>query len=166
MKILRVALAGMEGVENVKGPSDGWEVHLLSALTCELAARGLQATVFISPPSNIKNRSEDRDLTLLMGLNTACEHARLADQRIRTALLEQGIDYQVLYGTAQERLVQAIALVEARGGKPAANTARPGLATRNASRPWLWACDKCSDPQCEHKLLTDLLARRAKTIAP
>lgn len=26
---------------------------------------------------------------------------------------------------------------------------------------WVWACEKCSDPACEHRLLSDLLAKRA-----
>ena len=37
-------------------------------------------------------------------------------------------------------------------------TARAAPARRAA--PWFWPCDKCSDPACEHRLFSDLVARR------
>ena len=33
---------------------------------------------------------------------------------------------------------------------------------RKRPTPWVWSCEKCSDPQCEHRLLTALLAQRAR----
>ena len=137
---------------------------LIAALTKALETRGLSATVFTSQPPTAKNQPEDRDLTLLMGLDVEHADMRLADQQIRVALTRQGTEYQVLYGTTEERLAQAIVLIEARMGRLAPNASSQTLATRKASPPWRWACDKCSDPECEHKLLTDLLARR--TTAP
>jgi len=82
-----------------------------------------------------------------------------AHRSIRTALAQAAISYRVLYGTAGERLARALQAVESL--LPAAS--RPSQATRPGglkSQPWVWMCDKCSDPQCEHRLLTALLAQR------
>jgi hypothetical protein len=34
------------------------------------------------------------------------------------------------------------------------------------NQPWVWMCEKCSDPQCEHRLLTALLAQRDSAASP
>lgn len=78
-----------------------------------------------------------------------------ADQAIRTALASAGIAYRVMYGTSDQRLAQAL---------EAANPPAPQrtVAARNGRKSaWTWVCDKCSDPTCEHRLLSDLLAQRA-----
>ena len=36
---------------------------------------------------------------------------------------------------------------------------RATAASQAASRAWVWTCDKCSDPECEHRLFTSLAAR-------
>ncbi len=110
------------------------------------------------------------DLVLLAGLEApfpapcktgtdAVPDPEAADKSIRTALARAGVSYRVLYGTAGERLAHALQAVESL--LPAAS--RPMQATRQGglkNRPWVWMCDKCSDPQCEHRLLTALLAQR------
>ena len=81
------------------------------------------------------------------------------DQSIRNALALAGASYRVLYGTDAERLALALQAVESL--LPA--TLRSGQAARPSgpkNKPWVWMCDKCSDPQCEHRLLTALLAQR------
>ena len=82
-----------------------------------------------------------------------------ADQSIRNALALARVSYRVLYGTDAERLALALQAVESL--LPA--TLRSGQAARPSgpkNKPWVWMCDKCSDPQCEHQLLTALLAQR------
>ena len=88
-----------------------------------------------------------------------------ADRSIRSALTLAAISYRVLYGTAGERLAHALQAVESL--LPAAG--RPRQATRPGSlkhQPWVWMCEKCSDPQCEHRLLTALLAQRDSAASP
>lgn len=100
------------------------------------------------------------DRVLLMGLDLPAPNAaRLAqdsaDQQLRQALAKTDLPYTVVYGTGPARLAHALeALHElARCGNPPASSAQ----TR---RPWVWACDTCSDPDCERRLLSDLLASR------
>jgi hypothetical protein len=97
------------------------------------------------------------------------EMREAADQSIRTALLQASVPYQVIYGSAEERLAHALAALE-----PLLKTAgqrlrqSPGAVggpdSAGKTRPWVWVCDKCSDPQCEHRLLSDLLAGRARPV--
>jgi hypothetical protein len=81
-----------------------------------------------------------------------------ADQAIRTALASAGVSYRVMYGTVEQRLAQAL---------DAVNPPSPQrtIAARNGRQnAWTWVCDKCSDPTCEHRLLSDLLAQRANSM--
>lgn len=100
------------------------------------------------------------DNILLMGLDLPAPNAaRLAqdsaDQQLRQALAKTDLPYTVVYGTGPARLAHALeALHElARCGNPVTSSAQ-------ARRPWVWACDTCSDPDCERRLLSDLLASR------
>ncbi|MES2942440.1 MAG: hypothetical protein V4772_06180 [Pseudomonadota bacterium] len=103
------------------------------------------------------------DLNFLMGLELAASEtltkkSQSADFQIRASLASTGTAYEVLYGTAPDRLAQALEairnLIKNRFGVSAE------LQAARAQRPWVWACEKCSDPVCEHRLLTDLLASR------
>jgi hypothetical protein len=108
------------------------------------------------------------DLVLLAGLEApypepspdAAPGLEAADGSIRAALARAGVDYRVLYGTAAERLAHALQAVESLlpATSPPRQAGRPG--SLKSRQPWVWMCDKCSDPQCEHRLLTALLAQR------
>lgn len=77
------------------------------------------------------------------------------DQALRLTLTGAAVPFQVIYGQGQQRLINALQALQLTG----ANTAEP--TTMPAKRkPWVWACEKCSDPVCEHRLLSDLLAKR------
>ena len=71
------------------------------------------------------------------------------DALLRSTLVQAGLPFQVIYGLGEQRLAQALAAL----GKPAAESGA-------GRKPWVWVCDKCSDPVCEHRLLSDLLASR------
>jgi nicotinamide riboside kinase len=71
------------------------------------------------------------------------------DALLRQTLVQAQIPFQVIYGQGEERLAQALSALKR---SPAVREAR--------RKPWVWACDKCSDPACEHRLLSDLLASR------
>lgn len=103
------------------------------------------------------------DLNFLMGLELAAaeplaRQKQSTDIAIRASLANAGTAYEVLYGSAQDRLAQALQAIlnllnKRLGMSDEIQPARP-------KRPWVWACEKCSDPVCEHRLLTDLLAKR------
>jgi nicotinamide riboside kinase len=63
------------------------------------------------------------------------------DALVRKGLADAGVSYRVVYGQGEDRLANALAAVDA-----AEPSSRPG------GSPWVWACDKCSDPQCERRL--------------
>ena len=71
------------------------------------------------------------------------------DALLRRTLVQTRLPFQVIYGLGEQRLAQALVAL----GKTASENG-PGR------KPWVWICDKCSDPVCEHRLLSDLLASR------
>lgn len=89
------------------------------------------------------------DLNLLMGLDLpgTGPSAAQSDALLRQNLDRAGIAYRVVYGCGDERLAHALAAL---GQGPASGK----------TSTWVWACDTCSDPQCEHRLFTDLVAAR------
>ncbi len=69
------------------------------------------------------------------------------DQRLRAALESRGLRYQVVYGFGPQRLAAALR----------------GLATGSQAgdgRAVAWQCANCSDPDCEHRLFTQLVRQR------
>jgi len=80
------------------------------------------------------------------GLQRDGPHVREpVDALVRDMLGKAGVAYRVVYGTGPERLRNALAAIDA------------SLAPRPALRNWTWQCEKCSDPQCEHRLFRKLL---------
>ena len=139
------------------GAPDTGQAQLLEALNDSLKLRGWPVSVVIASPDT----STRHDLTMLMGLNALLPSEVASDQSIRLALSQTGTAYEVLYGTRQERLAQALQMVEKRLVKPSTASIPSQVQAELARKPWVWICDKCSDSQCEHQLLTQLLARRA-----
>ncbi len=180
--MLNIALVG--------APHTG-KTSLADGLKASIDAAGWKVTVSAPPwPEGAADLPGCR-LALLMGLNTAPTQDAsgqapdsgqtqtmaqamaqgVADQSIRAVLTQARVPYQVLYGSAEERLALALRSIE-HLIVPAAD--RSPLGTRVPERPpkearqtaasaWVWACEKCSDPQCEHRLLSDLLAQREQT---
>jgi nicotinamide riboside kinase len=109
------------------------------------------------------------DHSLLLGLDLApsaralqphstAERSRM-DTLLRRSLTQAGVPFQVIYGMGDERLQQALSALGAMNSL-AAKSETPQEETASPRKPWVWACDKCSDPVCEHKLLSDLLLKR------
>jgi nicotinamide riboside kinase len=106
-------------------------------------------------------RQRSYDLTLLAGLDLpwvadglqrAGPHVREdVDALIRKSLGDAGVAYRVVYGLGAQRLANALAAVDPAAAAGA--VARPVAAPR-----WQWNCEKCSDPQCEHRLFTSKIA--------
>ena len=102
---------------------------------------------------------------LLMGLDLPyrdpAERAVQAriDAQLRQQLQALDLPYRVVYGLGPARLTHALLAL----GLPAPDEA--ARASREAAQFDLnrgrtpWSCEKCSDPECEHKLFTGLLGR-------
>lgn len=78
-----------------------------------------------------------------------------AHQTLRRALQTRGVTFSVLRGDLQHQLQQALAALsrfQTALKPPGAQTLRPP--------GWQASCQNCDDPDCEHRLLSDLLARR------
>ncbi len=81
------------------------------------------------------------------GLQRDGPHVRgPVDALVREMLTKASIPYRVVYGSGEERLRNALAAIDA------------SLAPRSEARAWVWQCDKCSDPECEHRLFRKLLS--------
>ncbi|MGA8515455.1 MAG: ATP-binding protein [Burkholderiaceae bacterium] len=101
------------------------------------------------------------DVTLLTGLDMPWQadgiqregaHVRgPVDALLRSALNEAQIGYRVVYGQGPMRLKNAIDCI-------ATHVHNTGTTAINASQKWVWTCDKCSDPDCEHRLFSQLTA--------
>ncbi|MDP1566725.1 MAG: hypothetical protein Q8L91_10770 [Polaromonas sp.] len=96
--------------------------------------------------------------TLLMGLDLPVPPAsaalqQAADRTLRDTLAQSGIPYQVVYGQGEQRLHSALSALQGTG---------VAAGEQDSRTHWVWACDNCSDPQCERRLLSDLLATRAR----
>lgn len=101
-------------------------------------------------------RQREYDLTLVTGLDLPWVDDRLhrdaasrdrVDQLVRSLLAQARIPFRVVYGSGDERLRSALAALP------------DEIAVRAAAiqRAWTWQCEKCSDPDCEHRLFTSLM---------
>jgi hypothetical protein len=124
---------------------------------------------------HVRVRAADRltpDLNLegcsavfLLGLPQGDTTLEPFDHTLRTDLLIARISFQVLCGGQKEQLAQAIRAVRRLAAAPGVSQPSPATPASekvddSSRKAWIWSCDKCSDPQCEHRLLTDLLAAR------
>jgi nicotinamide riboside kinase len=108
-------------------------------------------------------RQRGYDITLLCALDLPWvadglqrigpEVRESVDAEIRDALQRARVPYRMVYGSGSERLRNALAAIDS------ASPEDPRV--RAAARPWTWSCDKCSDPDCEHRLFTGLSASPA-----
>jgi hypothetical protein len=105
--------------------------------------------------------------TLLMGLDLPVPSAdrpaqEAEDARLRAVLAHAGVAFRVVYGQGGQRVAQALSAIksESFGAYPAC-AGGPFLdkMEEKADRPLrlrTWHCEKCSDPECEHRLFTSL----------
>jgi len=79
-----------------------------------------------------------------------------AHQALRQTLLAQQQPFAVLRGTPKQQIDQALAALARR------HAALMPAGAQTLGRPgWQSMCEKCDDPQCEHRLLSQLLEHRA-----
>jgi nicotinamide riboside kinase len=109
-------------------------------------------------------RQRGYDITLLCALDLPWmadglqrigpEVRESVDAQLRDALQRARLPYRVVYGSGGERLLNALAAIDSAPLQDVRVTTAP-------SRPWTWSCEKCSDPDCEHRLFTGLWASPA-----
>lgn len=110
---------------------------------------------------------------LLMGLDLPCPardrpEQEAADARLRTDLAQREMGYQVVYGHGDQRLANALNAIKNMAPDASlwttGSTSAPTPAARPArtARLRAWNCEKCSDPECEHRLFTALTGRNAR----
>ena len=140
-------------------PGSG-KTQLAAELAAALSAGRHAALAFtISDNPALPLQNPPACTTLLMGLDLpaspACAALQQAvDRALRDTLAQSGMGYQVVYGEGEQRLRSALSALQAQlpGDRASEEDARQAR--------WAWACDNCSDPQCERRLLSDLLASR------
>ena len=84
-----------------------------------------------------------------------------AHQALRQTLLAQQQPFAVLRGTLKQQIDQALAALARRHA-----TLMPAGAQTLGRPGWQSMCEKCDDPQCEHRLLSQLLENRAAAQNP
>ncbi len=78
------------------------------------------------------------------------------DAVLRRELQGEGIGFQTVYGQGTQRLRAALRAVGAALGRELLPD--DPLLREGSGR---WQCEACSDPDCEHRLFSALLARRS-----
>ena len=91
------------------------------------------------------------------GLQRDGAHVREpVDALVRAALDGAGISYRIVYGSGTARLDNAFFAINSAATCGGIKNAQAIFRSENVtSRPW--ACEKCSDPDCEHKMFSGLL---------
>lgn len=89
------------------------------------------------------------------GLQRDGPHVREpVDQRVRQMLGRAGVAYQVVYGTGEQRLKNALFCIGRQAPDWAKQLERPEPPTR-----WSGPCETCGDGDCEHRLFTSLVKK-------
>lgn len=146
------------------GASGSGKTWLASQLAQALAGTG--QGIDVDEAKTLDALPASPSLILLLGLDLSppTQAQWQADQSLRQSLAIAARPFQVIYGQGQQRLLNALqalktASADAVLADPDTPSAMPpGQAEKR--KPWVWACEKCSDPVCEHRLLSDLLAKR------
>ena len=118
------------------------------------------------------SRQRTYDVTLVTGLDLPWvadglqrdgPHVREpVDALVREALVKAGVAYRVVYGRGEDRLKNALIAINAAAPTSTPESklsGDPAALPRRGSKEiqqWKWVCDKCSDPECEHRLFTGL----------
>jgi hypothetical protein len=118
---------------------------------CAALARGLREArplarteVFTGPPG------PGFQLTLLCALPSPAAR----EMQLRAALLQAGVAHQVLHGPPDAQLRSALEAIDLIAACALPESAGARFHSKQRLRPW--GCEKCSDPECEHRLFTAL----------
>jgi hypothetical protein len=149
----------------------GGASRLAESLSRTLAESGIDARVMAFDAVTPNLRTAEVSAVFLRGLGSSARAGlslQAADDSLRAALSSAGAAYQVLYGSDAESMAQVLGAIQNPGTARSATAIQSKQEPRSSlgPAPWVWLCDKCSDPQCEHRLLTALLEQRQTGISP
>ena len=118
------------------------------------------ASLLPAPGKSVADRQARAHL-LLMGLDLPAQEGidpsqAAADLNLRQTLSQARLPFSVIYGLGSARLSNALDALKL----VAPIAFLPEAGASDKQRPWVWVCDTCSDPVCEHRLLSSLLAER------
>lgn len=138
------------------GADDRAKNVLAEALAQRLAQRGIGASIVVEPAPgrSIRPGTLESHRGALILLIAAASPSPIEDM-IRQALLDAKLNFAVVHGEGEEQLGNAWNAIDA-----AATADGRSPATPEGTAAWSWACEKCSDPACEHRLFSDLVAGR------
>jgi nicotinamide riboside kinase len=106
------------------------------------------------------------DLTLLTGLDMPWQADGIqrdgadvrgpVDALLRERLQQAGLRYQTVYGSGEQRLLNALSALNATNSVA---THEDSMRVNSSKSPeslanWVFNCEKCSDPECEHRLFS------------
>lgn len=143
------------------------DLQLVIADTAPLVIAAYSELYFndMGPLTEARDWQRRVDLTLLMGLDLPwvpdglfrdSEAIRDAtDAVLRRELQAAGIPFQTIYGQGDARLEQALRAIGRLVGRHDLSATDPAWPRGRGP----WTCEMCSDPDCEHRLFTTLLAR-------
>ena len=162
-KPLHIALLGAAGTGKTRLASElkaKLAGHISAAAELLIADGPTLASLLPAPGKPMTDRQARAHL-LLMGLDLPAPvgmqpSQTAADLGLRQALGRAGVPYSVIYGLGPARLRNALDALHL--AAPLAFLPEAGASDRQ--RPWVWACDSCSDPGCERRPLSALLADR------
>lgn len=128
-----------------------------------MTAQAIAVTNAAQLPNEIRDTLHSAAITLLMGLDAPCpapEQARreAIDAQLRTMLENAGVRYLVVYGQGARRIENALKAIESIAIN-ALTTSASDLLEQKPIRLRAWDCEKCSDPDCEHRLFSALTGR-------
>jgi hypothetical protein len=143
------------------------EMHVQASAPCiaEHRSHNATSTDFRRALQSHRNAA----LTLVMGLDQPAPLQDRATQEacdalIRQALNSAGVAFTVVYGQGGQRLRNALIAIESIAStadrKSASDHSGLENTARKPARRRTWDCEKCSDPECEHRLFTTLIAGR------
>jgi len=78
------------------------------------------------------------------------------DTMLRAALSRSGVTWQVIYGHGAARVEKAMDAIYSIANRDLSTLENGQRSLKSGA--WSWPCDKCSDPDCEHRLFTGLLS--------
>jgi hypothetical protein len=154
----------------------GTGANVLCAAVAGLA-QTLEVGIFcsegdLSDPLVAAALQQEHTTTLLMGLDQPWAPAdrpaqEAADAGLRAALASAGATFHVVYGDEYQRTAQAVNAIKSIATRAYPSSDGGHFEQKSEAedgrfvRLRAWNCEKCSDPECEHRLFRTLTGRGA-----
>lgn len=163
---LGIAQAQAQAVEHA---SAGWVISDTTPLMTAVYSHMLFADESLYPMALA--HQAHYDMTLVTGLDLPWvadglqrdgPHVRApVDALLRQALERGGMSYRVVYGQGPQRVNNALLALGLPGEDGQTGQLREQAQFAINQGRTVWQCNDCSDPECEHKLFSGLLAQRS-----